>query len=60
MVLKQAKMNISDPREKFRPNWKGPYLIKIILSKGAIKLMDYEGNEFSEPTNVDQLKKYYV
>ena len=42
------------------PNWEGPYLVKIVISKGAIKLMDFEGNEFSKPTSTDRLKKYYV
>ena len=59
-MLKQARQNVSDPRGKFRPNWEGPYLVKIILSRGAIKLMDSEGNEFSEFTNSDSLKKYYI
>ena len=59
-VLKQAKLNVTDPRGKFRPNWEGPYLVKTVLSRGAVKLMDSEGNEFFEPTNVDRLKKYYV
>ena len=59
-MLKQAKQNVSDPRGKFKPNWKGPYLVKIVLSKGAVKLMDSKGNEFSEPTNMDRLNKYYV
>ena len=59
-VLKQAKLNVADPRGKFRPNWEGPYLVKTVLPRGAVKLMDSEGNEFSKPTNVDRLKKYYV
>ena len=59
-VLKQAKLNIADPRGKFRPNWEGPYLVKTVLSRGAVKLMDFEGNEFSEPTKIYRLKKYYV
>ena len=53
-VLKHAKLNIADPRGKLIPNWEGPYLVK------AVKLMDSKGNEFSEPTNVNRLKKYYV
>ncbi|RVW71192.1 hypothetical protein CK203_054391 [Vitis vinifera] len=28
--------------------------------EGAAWLMDLDGNQFSEPTNVDQLKRYYV
>ena len=59
-VLKQARQNVSDPRGKFRPNWEGPYLVKTILSRGAIKLMEFEENEFSKLTNMDCLKKYYV
>ena len=42
------------------PNWEGPYLIKQIYSKGAVKLTDMDGNEFTEPINIDQLNKYYV
>ncbi|RVW22347.1 hypothetical protein CK203_108743 [Vitis vinifera] len=29
-------------------------------SRRAAWLTDLDGNQFSEPTNVDQLKKYYV
>ena len=59
-VLKQAKQSVPDLKSKFRQNWEGPYLVKTILSRGAVKLMDSKGNEFSEPTNTDRLKKYYV
>ena len=60
LSAKASQQSISDPTGKFKQNWKGPYLVKIVLSRGAIKLMDSEGNEFSEPTDVDRLKKYYV
>ena len=59
-MLTQVKQNVSDPRGKFKPNSEGPYLVKTILSRGAIKLMDSKGNEFYEPINEDNLKKYYV
>ena len=49
-----------DPRGKFRPNWEEPYLIKVVLLKGAAKISDLEGNEFIEPVNLDRLKKYYL
>ena len=51
---------VTDPRGKFRPNWSGPYIIKELTLEGATWLMDLDGNQFSEPTNVDQLKKFYV
>ena len=47
MVLKQSRAIVFDPRGKFRPNWEGPYLFKTILPKGAAKISDLEGNEFT-------------
>ena len=58
--MKHARSFPFDPRGKFKPNWEGPYLVKKILPKGIIRLSDLEGNEFSEPINLDRLKKYYV
>ncbi|KAL6318214.1 hypothetical protein AAG906_035720 [Vitis piasezkii] len=51
---------IGDPRGKFKPSWRGPYVIRELTPKGAAWLTDLDGNQFLEPTNVDQLKKYYV
>ena len=48
-----------DPRGKFKPNWAGPYLVKEILSGGAVRLTDLNNNDFIRPTNLDQIKKYY-
>ncbi|RVW61798.1 Retrovirus-related Pol polyprotein from transposon 17.6 [Vitis vinifera] len=58
--LKVIRGLIRDPRGKFRPNWSGPYFIRELTPEGAAWLMDLDGNRFSEPTNVDQLKRYYV
>ncbi|MBY3556045.1 transposase family protein, partial [Modestobacter lapidis] len=52
LVLKEIRMPIHDPRGKFKPSWVGPYIIKEILSSGAVRLMDVDGNEFSQPTNL--------
>ena len=49
-----------DPRDKFRPNWEGLYLVKTVLPKGATRISDLDGNEFIEPVNLDRLKKYYL
>ncbi|KAL7214356.1 hypothetical protein ACSBR1_026714 [Camellia fascicularis] len=59
MVLKDNRAPIHDPRGKFKPNWIGPYIIKSIWSGGAVILMDLDGLEFSQPINMDKLKKYY-
>ena len=60
MVLKVIRGLIRDPRGKFRPNWSEPYFIRELIPEGAAWLMDLDENQFSEPTNVDQLKRYYV
>ncbi|XP_074282702.1 uncharacterized protein LOC141607240 [Silene latifolia] len=60
LVLKSVRALLPvDPRGKFKPNWAGPYLVKKILTGGAVRLTDLDGNDFSNPTNLDQLKKYY-
>ncbi|KAL6323703.1 hypothetical protein AAG906_002171 [Vitis piasezkii] len=51
---------IGDPRGKFKPSWSGPYVIRELTPKGAAWLTDLDGNQFSEPTNVDQLKKCLI
>lgn len=51
---------VFDPRGKFIPNWEGLYLFKAVLPKGAAKISDLEGNEFTKPVNLDRLKKYYL
>ena len=59
-ILRAIRGLIRDPIGKFRPNWSGPYFIRELTPEGAAWLMDLDGNRFSEPTNVDQLKRYYV
>ena len=60
LVLRVLRGLVTDPRGKFRPNWSRPYIIRELTPEGAAWLMDLDGNQFSEPTNVDQLKKFYV
>ena len=60
LVLKEIRAPIQDANRKFKQNWAGPYIIKHIYSGGAIRLMDVDENPFTEPTNMDQLKKYHV
>eukprot|EP00261_Vitis_vinifera_P017792 XP_010647599.1 PREDICTED: uncharacterized protein LOC100853095 [Vitis vinifera] len=60
LVLKVLRGLISDPRGKFRPSWSGPYVIQDLTREGAAWLTDLDGNQFTEPVNVDQLKKFYA
>ena len=45
---------------KFNPMWRGPYVVKRVLEKGAYELVDYEGTTLVEPINGLYLKKYYA
>ncbi|XP_077248821.1 uncharacterized protein LOC143888329 [Tasmannia lanceolata] len=40
MVLRECRASIFDPREKFKPNLSGHYIIDEILSEKAVKLLD--------------------
>jgi hypothetical protein len=37
--------------KKFEAMWRGPYIIKRVLDKGACELVDYDGIPLSEPIN---------
>ena len=60
LVLKVLRGLINDPRGKFGPNWSGPYVIQDLTQEGVTWLTDLDGNQFMEPVNVDQLKKFYA
>ncbi|RVW80701.1 hypothetical protein CK203_053931 [Vitis vinifera] len=60
LVLRILKGLVEDPRGKFRPGRSGPYIIRELTPKGVAWLIDLDGNQFSELTNVDQMKKYYA
>ena len=60
LVLKVLRGLINDPRGKFRPNWSGPYVIRDLTQEGVAWLTDLDRNQFTEPVNVDQLKRFYA
>ena len=45
---------------KFELPWMGPYIVKRFLTKGAYKLVDYDGIPLSQPQNGLYLKRYYA
>ena len=60
LVLKVLRGLINDLRGKFRPNWSGTYVILNLTQEGAAWLTDLDENQFTEPVNVDQLKRFYA
>ncbi|XP_070017474.1 uncharacterized protein [Nicotiana sylvestris] len=49
--------NKKEAKGKFAPNWKGPYIIRKILPRGALYLGDIEGNDPEAAVNADAVKR---
>ena len=59
LVLKKVLSNVKDPRGKFTPNYEGPYVVKRVLSGGALVLAEMDGPNLRDPVNSDAVKLYY-
>ncbi|XP_077211919.1 uncharacterized protein LOC143847117 [Tasmannia lanceolata] len=60
LVLKPFRAPAYDPRGKFKPKWSGPYIVDKVMPGKAVRILDENGEKLTEPTNLDQLKKYYA
>ncbi|KAK4710019.1 hypothetical protein R3W88_004532 [Solanum pinnatisectum] len=60
LVLKCILPHQKEAKGKFAPNWQGPYLIKEVLSKGALHLTDVERKITGIIVNADTVKRYYT
>nr|XP_004250629.1 uncharacterized protein LOC101265503 [Solanum lycopersicum] len=60
LVLKCVLPHQEEAKGKFAQNWQGPYLIKEVLSKGALHLTDVEGKTMNIIVNADSAKRYYI
>ena len=60
LVLVYAQEKDALGAGKFNSMSYGPFIVKKFLKKGAYTLVDFEGNELSEPRNGFYLKNYYA
>ena len=60
MVLNVLRDETFDPRGKMKPRWSGPFIIKKIMSRGASRITDSNGEEMIRPINMDRLQKYNI
>ena len=58
LVLKKIRAPVQDANRKFKQNWASPYIIRQIYSRGVVRLIDLDANPFTEPTNMEQFKKW--
>nr|XP_018627635.1 uncharacterized protein LOC104100146 [Nicotiana tomentosiformis] len=59
-LIDEKHLAAEEAKGKFAPNWQGPYLIKKVLSKGALPLADIEGKVTDISVNAYTVKRYYV
>ena len=55
LALKELRGEISNPGGKIKPRWSGPFVIKTIMSRGAVKITDLDGEEMFQLINMDRL-----
>ena len=60
LVLKVLRDDTFDPTGKMKPRWSRPFIIKKIMSGGATRITDLDGEEILHPINMDRLQKYSV
>ena len=60
LVLKVLRDETFDPRGKMKPRWSRPFIIKKIMSKGATRITNLDGEEMLRPTNMDRLWNYDI
>ena len=55
MVLKVLRDEISNPRGKMKLRWFGPFIIKKIMSGGATRIIELDGEEMLCQINIARL-----
>ncbi|XP_049371089.1 uncharacterized protein LOC125836039 [Solanum verrucosum] len=60
LVLKHIFPHQDEYKGKFAPNWQGPYMVRKVLSGGALILSELDGQEWPKPINSDVVKRYHV
>ena len=60
LVLKVLRDETFDPRGKMKPRWSGTFIIKKIMSGGATRITDLDGEEMLCLVNMDRLRKYNI
>ena len=60
LVLKELKDETFDPKGNMKPRWFRPFIIKKIMSRGATRITNLDGEEMLRPINMDRLQKYSI
>ena len=55
LVLKVLRDETFNLRGKMKPRWSRPFVIKKIMSRGATRIIDLDGEEMLRLINLDRL-----
>ncbi|XP_049348561.1 uncharacterized protein LOC125813120 [Solanum verrucosum] len=58
LVLKRIFPYQNEYKGKFASNWQGPYMVRKVLSGGALILSEMDGQEWPKPINSNAVKRY--
>ena len=59
LVIKRIILAQGDPRGKWTPTYKGPFVVKNIFSGGAMILTTMDGADLPHPANTDIVNQRY-
>ena len=59
-ILKVLRDETFDPRGKMKSRWSRLFIIKKIMSGGALRIIDLDGEEILRSINMDRLQKYHI
>ena len=60
LVLRKVLPNDQDPRGKFTPSYEGPYIVRKVLTGGALVLTRGDGSNLKDLVNSDAVKVYFA
>ena len=60
LVIKHIILPQGNPRGKWIPTYEGTFVIKKVLSGGAMMLTTMDGENLPYPVNTDIVKKYHA
>ncbi|XP_070025015.1 uncharacterized protein [Nicotiana sylvestris] len=60
LVLKKSFPYQDEAKGNFSPNWKGPYMVYRVLTRGALILAEMDREVWPKPINSDAVKRYYM
>ena len=60
LVLKRISPHQDEYKRKFAPKQQGPYMVREVLSRGALVLSEMADTVLPKPINLDAVKRYYL